>query len=100
MGRPALSYPVRQMANTQANIDLFGPPAEMERQSTPEMTYADRSSSGASSALDRNGLAVWPGPDHTLSTSDHWDHISFGLLSNPLEDLSSCRSVSRFPIHF
>lgn len=100
MSRTALSYPVRQMANTPTDIGLFGFPAEMERQLAPEMTYTDRSLSGASSALDRDGLAAWPGPGHIPSTSDCCDHISFGLLPNSLEGPSSQRSVSRSLIHF
>lgn len=87
------------MADTLADISLLSFPAEMERQSVHEMAYTDRSPSRASSALDRDGLAGWPGPGHAPSPSDRRDPISPGLLSNPLEDPSPRRSVSRFPIH-
>lgn len=96
IGRPPSPYPPGKIVDTVADNDPFGMLEGMERQQTSELICMERSPSESSSVFyDHDGLTAWSGPDRTSPASDQSDHGSFGLLPIPLEDTSSCRSVSR-----
>ncbi|KAF9784643.1 hypothetical protein BJ322DRAFT_857334 [Thelephora terrestris] len=85
VGQSTIYYPLAQMASTEMGYSSLGVPEEMEHQSTPEMTYMNRSPSMPLSALDSSALTSWSGP---IPLPGDEDHRTLGLASAPKKQAS------------
>lgn len=94
--RPALPYPIGQMANLEAdNSQSFSGMEQSHSISDVDRSlFGDRRRS-SSAFVDYGRLTTWPELDHITPNSNQSNRGSFNLLSNLLEGASSRRSVSK-----